>query len=287
MRYELYYWPNIQGRGEFVRLALEEAGADYVDVARRPGKNGMPAMLALLGGKRVPHPPFAPPFLKCGKLLIGQTANILFFLGARENLGPAPGGDAALGQSAAAHRRRPRGRGARHPSPDLGQPLLRRPAPRGEAARYGFHPTSRAEIPALFRRGASRAAAVPMCSGAASPMPTCRCSRSSRACATPSRRRCAGWRRRRRASSHCTTASRRARGSPPISPQSGGSPSTRRESSANTRNSRHSAPVCRSAAKPRHLLNSGRAARRRLIFLTRSWSNRGLLSGVLRAAVPR
>src|ERR1700749_1588362 len=46
MRYELYYWPNIQGRGEYVRLALEEAGADYVDVARRPGKNGMPAMLA-------------------------------------------------------------------------------------------------------------------------------------------------------------------------------------------------------------------------------------------------
>ena len=53
MRYELYYWPTIQGRGEFVRLALEEAGADYVDVARRPGKNGMPAMLALLDGKRI------------------------------------------------------------------------------------------------------------------------------------------------------------------------------------------------------------------------------------------
>jgi glutathione S-transferase len=88
MRYELYYWPNIQGRGEFVRLALEEAGADYVDVARRPGKNGMPAMLALLDGKRVKHPPFAPPFLKCGKLLIGQTANILLVLGARENLAP-------------------------------------------------------------------------------------------------------------------------------------------------------------------------------------------------------
>ena len=36
MRYELYYWPQIQGRGEFVRLALEEADADYVDVARKP-----------------------------------------------------------------------------------------------------------------------------------------------------------------------------------------------------------------------------------------------------------
>jgi glutathione S-transferase len=90
MRYELYYWPNIQGRGEFVRLALEEAGADYVDVARRPGKNGMPAMLALLDRKRVTHPSFAPPFLKCGKLLIGQTANILLFLGGRENLSPRP-----------------------------------------------------------------------------------------------------------------------------------------------------------------------------------------------------
>jgi glutathione S-transferase len=88
MRYELYYWPKIQGRGEFVRLALEEAGADYVDVARRPGKSGMPAMLKLLEGARVPHPPFAPPFLKAGKLLIGQTANILLYLGEQEGLAP-------------------------------------------------------------------------------------------------------------------------------------------------------------------------------------------------------
>ena len=48
MRYELYYWPTIQGRGEFVRLALEEAGADYVDVARRRGKNGVAAMTKFL-----------------------------------------------------------------------------------------------------------------------------------------------------------------------------------------------------------------------------------------------
>ena len=40
MRYQLYYWPSIQGRGEFVRLALEEAGADYVDVARKPESEG-------------------------------------------------------------------------------------------------------------------------------------------------------------------------------------------------------------------------------------------------------
>jgi glutathione S-transferase len=88
MRYELYYWPTIQGRGEFIRLALEEAGADYVDVARRPGKRGVPAMLRLLDGKRVARPPFAPPFLRAGKLVIGQTANILHYLGPRIGLAP-------------------------------------------------------------------------------------------------------------------------------------------------------------------------------------------------------
>jgi glutathione S-transferase len=88
MRYELYYWPTIQGRGEFVRLALEEAGADYVDVARRPGRRGMPAMRKVLASKRVAHPPYAPPFLKAGKLVIGQTANILLYLGPRLGLAP-------------------------------------------------------------------------------------------------------------------------------------------------------------------------------------------------------
>lgn len=90
VRYELYYWPRIQGRGEFVRLALEEAAADYVDVARDDG--GEEAMLALLDGERVARPPFAPPFLKAGRLLIGQTANILLFLG--DALGLAPGDSA-------------------------------------------------------------------------------------------------------------------------------------------------------------------------------------------------
>jgi glutathione S-transferase len=88
MRYELYYWPSIQGRGEFVRLALEEAGADYVDVARRRG-GGIDAMVRLLNSKTVAHLPFAPPFLKAGKLLIGQTANILLYLGGRHGLAPA------------------------------------------------------------------------------------------------------------------------------------------------------------------------------------------------------
>ena len=87
MRYELYYWSGIQGRGEFVRLALEDAGADYFDVARRKG--GMRRMLQMLASKRLEHPPFAPPFLKAGPLIIGQTANILLFLGARHGLAPA------------------------------------------------------------------------------------------------------------------------------------------------------------------------------------------------------
>lgn len=88
MRYELYYWPTIQGRGEFVRLALEEAGADYVDVARR-GKAGMAAMQKLLEGARLAHPPYAPPFLKAGKDIIAQTALILFYLGPRLRLAPS------------------------------------------------------------------------------------------------------------------------------------------------------------------------------------------------------
>jgi glutathione S-transferase len=88
MRYELYYWPTIQGRGEFVRLALEEAGADYIDVARRPGKRGVPAMTRLMDDKRNKRPPYAPPFIKAGKLVIAQTANILLYLGARLGLAP-------------------------------------------------------------------------------------------------------------------------------------------------------------------------------------------------------
>jgi glutathione S-transferase len=87
MRYELYYWPSIQGRGEFIRLALEEAGADYADVARR-GERGMAAMMKLMESRRVKHPPYAPPFLKAGKLIIAQTAEILFYLGPRLNLAP-------------------------------------------------------------------------------------------------------------------------------------------------------------------------------------------------------
>lgn len=88
MQYELFYWPGIQGRGEFVRLALEAAGADYVDVARGdPGRGqGMPAMMALLDDTGQTHPPFAPPILRHGKRLIAQTAAILMVLGPELNL---------------------------------------------------------------------------------------------------------------------------------------------------------------------------------------------------------
>jgi glutathione S-transferase len=87
MAYELYYWPSTPGRGEFVRLALEEGDADYRDVARRTG--GMPRMMKLMNGPRVATPPFAPPFLRSGKLLIAQTSNILLYLGKELALAPA------------------------------------------------------------------------------------------------------------------------------------------------------------------------------------------------------
>jgi glutathione S-transferase len=88
--YELYYWPGIQGRGEFVRLALEEAGAEYIDVARLPKSRGggeaalLRALAGGLGGAR----PFAPPFLRAGRVVVAQTAEILGFLGPRLRLVP-------------------------------------------------------------------------------------------------------------------------------------------------------------------------------------------------------
>jgi glutathione S-transferase len=89
MNYELFYWPSIQGRGEFVRLALEEAGAEYRDVARLSGKGcGVAALLTMLDGRSMARAPFAPPFLKAGRMVIGQTANILQFLGSRHGLAP-------------------------------------------------------------------------------------------------------------------------------------------------------------------------------------------------------
>ena len=75
MAYELFYWPGIQGRGEFVRLALEAAGAPYVDVARERGAGrGVAALTAILEGRAAPFTPFAPPFLRDGEILVSSQS---------------------------------------------------------------------------------------------------------------------------------------------------------------------------------------------------------------------
>ncbi len=85
--YQLHYWPTIQGRGEFVRLALEAAGADYVDVARGEGRGqGVAGMMRLMEGPQQHRPSFAPPFLVHGKVTVGQTSAILLYLGPRLGL---------------------------------------------------------------------------------------------------------------------------------------------------------------------------------------------------------
>src|SRR5215471_5588604 len=93
--YELFYWPSIQGRGEFIRLALEAGGAQYVDVARRPGNEGggVRALMAMLEGTGSGAPLFAPPILRHGAITLSQTAAILQYLGPR--LGLVPGDEAS------------------------------------------------------------------------------------------------------------------------------------------------------------------------------------------------
>ena len=90
MSYELYYWPDIPGRGEFVRLVLEEAATPYRDVGRLPADQGggVEAVVAFWEGKREGHPIFAPPVLKRGELVLSQTAAICHFLGRRHGLAP-------------------------------------------------------------------------------------------------------------------------------------------------------------------------------------------------------
>jgi len=82
---QLWYWPTIQGRGEFIRLALEAAGLLYEDCARKAGEEGLMADLASRG----PTGPFAPPYLDTGKKVIAQVANILLYLGDTHDLAPA------------------------------------------------------------------------------------------------------------------------------------------------------------------------------------------------------
>ncbi len=88
--YELYYWPGIPGRGEFIRLSLEYAGASYREIAREP--KGMAKMMAFLNGKEPGALPFAPPFLKHGSLVIAQVANVLRYIAPRHGLVPASEG---------------------------------------------------------------------------------------------------------------------------------------------------------------------------------------------------
>ncbi|MGO9804391.1 MAG: glutathione S-transferase [Steroidobacteraceae bacterium] len=90
MKYHLYYWPGIQGRGEFIRLALEEGGVSYTDVAAAPETEGggVAAILKMLAARGEPRPPFAVPVLRAGRQLIAQTPNILLYLGGRLRLAP-------------------------------------------------------------------------------------------------------------------------------------------------------------------------------------------------------
>ena len=90
-QYELYYWPGIPGRGEFIRLALEFSGASYLDVARSKKVGGVSAMMKMMESRKNKLAPFAPPFLKHGKFVIAQRANVLLYLGPR--LGLAPRGE--------------------------------------------------------------------------------------------------------------------------------------------------------------------------------------------------
>ena len=86
MSYKLYYWPDIPGRGEFVRLALEEAGARHRDMARTA--TGMAELQAILDDESLSHRPFAPPYLVDGDIIVGQTAAILLYLGDKHGLSP-------------------------------------------------------------------------------------------------------------------------------------------------------------------------------------------------------
>jgi glutathione S-transferase len=87
-RYELYYWPIIQGRGELIRLLLEDADQPYVDVARQPEAQGggMAALRRVLAEAPLA---FAPPILKHGERFVMQTQEICAYLAKRHQRMPA------------------------------------------------------------------------------------------------------------------------------------------------------------------------------------------------------
>ena len=152
MAYELFYWPEIQGRGEFVRLALEEAAAPYVDVARSRSK-GVDAMMKLLRSHSEAQLPFAPPILRDGDVLVSHVANILMYLGPKLGLAPrdekwrpfANGLQLTITDMVAEV--------ARYAPSDFDCALLRGPERRGEGAREGVPGRADAQISRLFRAG--------------------------------------------------------------------------------------------------------------------------------------
>ncbi|MBO0904605.1 glutathione S-transferase family protein [Jiella sonneratiae] len=103
MTYDLYYWPSIPGRGEYVRLVLEAAGLAYRDMARLPASKGggIEAMFAFMKGEKGAHRPFAPPFLVSGDIVVSQTAVIAAFLGERHGLAPEGEADRLFARSIA------------------------------------------------------------------------------------------------------------------------------------------------------------------------------------------
>jgi len=148
MHYQLYYWPMIQGRGEYVRLALEDAGAAYTDVAR--GKAGMGPMMKMMEAHKG-TPPFAPPFLVAGKLVNRADRQHPALSRCAPRPGAEGGGGETLAAPATAHHHRSRARGARHPSSAWAVALLRGPEGGGEKAYRGILGLAGAKISRLFR----------------------------------------------------------------------------------------------------------------------------------------
>ena len=182
MAYELYYWPGIQGRGEFIRLALEEAGADYVDVAREPG--GMRRLMELWQGeKRGARRPSRRRSSGTASALIGQSANILLYLGDRLGLAPKNEADRLWTHQiqltvadlvVEAH-------DTHHP---IGGGLYYEDQkPEAKRRAEQFRKERIAAVPRLVRDdpGAQPEGRQAPGRRAASPTPTCRCSRSSKA----------------------------------------------------------------------------------------------------------
>lgn len=92
--YELIYWPSIPGRGEFIRLALEEAGVEYTDKAVTSADEAVKDVQAQTTGTGDANnpPTFAPPVLRHDDLYISQTPNILQYIATRHGLAPEGAG---------------------------------------------------------------------------------------------------------------------------------------------------------------------------------------------------